>query len=53
MHIDESSLEGTLGIMNTIFCSTLELLGDDVKSMVLSFVQEISLVWLYLTRHAF
>ena len=36
MHIDESSLEGTLlegtlGVMNTIFRSTLELLEDDVK----------------------
>lgn len=31
MHIDESSLEGTLGVMNTIFRSTLELSEDDIK----------------------
>ncbi|KAF8163626.1 hypothetical protein B0H34DRAFT_837464 [Crassisporium funariophilum] len=31
MHIDESSLEGTLGVMNTIFQSTLQLSEDDIK----------------------
>jgi hypothetical protein len=31
MHIDESSLEGTLGVMSTIFRSTLELAEDDIK----------------------
>ncbi|KAF8806609.1 hypothetical protein BYT27DRAFT_7224360 [Phlegmacium glaucopus] len=31
MHIDESSLKGTLGVMNTIFQSMLELTEDDVK----------------------
>lgn len=32
MHIDESSLEGTLSVMDTIFQSTLELTEDDVKT---------------------
>jgi hypothetical protein len=32
MHIDESSLEGTLGVMDAIFRSTLELTEDDVKT---------------------
>ena len=31
MHINESSLEGTLSVMNTIFRSTLELSEDDVR----------------------
>ncbi|KAF8798380.1 hypothetical protein BYT27DRAFT_7228445 [Phlegmacium glaucopus] len=32
MHINESSLEGTLGVMDTIFQSTLELTEDDIKT---------------------
>ena len=31
MHIDESSLEGTLGAMSTIFWDTSELAEDDMK----------------------
>ena len=37
MHIDESSLEGTLGVMDTIFRSTLELTEDDLKTHGLVF----------------
>ena len=31
MHIDESSLEGTLSVLNTIFCDLLKLTEDDIK----------------------
>ena len=31
MHVDESSLEGTSGVMSTTFRSTLELGEDDIK----------------------
>ena len=31
MHIDESSLEGTLGVLNTIFRDSLRLTEDDIK----------------------
>jgi len=31
MHIDESILEGTLGVMSTIFRSTLDLAENDIK----------------------
>jgi hypothetical protein len=31
MYIDESTLEGTLGVMSTIFRRTLELAEDDIK----------------------
>jgi len=31
MHIDESSLEGMLGMLNTIFCNSLRLTEDDIK----------------------
>ena len=31
MHIDESSPKGMLGVLSTIFWSTLELAEDDIK----------------------
>ena len=31
MHIDESGLEGTLGVLNTIFRDSLRLTDDDIK----------------------
>jgi hypothetical protein len=31
MHIDESSLEGTLKVLNTIFCETLKMSTEDLQ----------------------
>jgi hypothetical protein len=37
MHIDESSLEGTLKVLNTIFCDTLKMSAEDLKKHSLVF----------------
>jgi len=31
MHIDELSLNGTLEVLNTIFCDTLKMTADDLE----------------------
>jgi hypothetical protein len=31
MHVDESSLEGTLKVLNTIFCDTLKMWAEDLE----------------------
>jgi len=37
MHIDESSLDGTLQVLNTIFCDTLKMTAEDLEKHGLMF----------------
>ena len=37
MHVDESSLEGTLKALNTIFCDTLKMSAEDLERHGLMF----------------
>ena len=37
MHVDESSLEGTLKVLNTIFCDTLKMSAEDLQKHGLVF----------------
>ena len=62
MHIDESSLDGSLEVLNTIFCYTLKMTADDLEKhgivfcagdqLSISLLDKVSQIWSLSSGHS-